>query len=137
MAVDVGSKRTGLAVSDPGQKIAFGLATVESHKIWEYLEAYFLKEKVDEIVVGQPLTLAGKPSQGTPFAEKFAREFERKFSSIARQLMEERFTSKMATLSRLESGVKKMDRRDKEAIDQISATILLQNYLLLLENKKR
>ena len=129
MAIDYGSKRVGIAVTDPMQMIANGLTTVHSKDIMTFLKDYFLKEEVSCIVVGEPKTLMNKPSESAPLVEAFVKLLMKSFPLIPVERMDERFTSKMATQSIIDSGLKKKDRQDKSLVDSVAATILLQSYM--------
>ena len=129
LAIDYGQKRVGLAVTDPLQIIANGLDTVSSGDIFAYLKSYCTKEEVVCFVVGWPLTLKGIPSESMRFVEPFVKALGRKFPNTKIELVDERFTSKMASQAILMSGAKKKDRQNKGLIDKVSATIILQYYL--------
>ncbi|MGX5819608.1 Holliday junction resolvase RuvX [Chitinophaga lutea] len=129
MAIDYGKKRTGLAVTDPLKIIASGLATVPSHELIPYLKKYFDTEPVELILIGLPRNLDGSVTDGTALAEECARILQKHFPQIPLRKVDERFTSKMAFQSMIDSGLKKKDRQQKGLVDEISATILLQEYL--------
>ncbi len=129
LAIDYGRKRVGLAVSDPGRIIAGKLATVASHSLWEYLQTYIKNEQVDEVVVGYPLQMNNTASEAVVYVNPFLKKFRERFPDIRLEIFDERFTSKMAARTMIEGGVKKMARRNKELVDAISATILLQSYM--------
>jgi putative Holliday junction resolvase len=129
MAIDYGSKRVGIAVTDPMQMIATGLTTVHSKDILAFLKDYFEKEKVSCIVVGEPKTLMNKPSESAALVNVFVKQLKKMVPHIPIERLDERFTSKMAFQSMIDSGLKKKDRRNKSLIDSISATILLQSFL--------
>ncbi|MBK9283645.1 MAG: Holliday junction resolvase RuvX [Sphingobacteriaceae bacterium] len=129
LAIDYGSKRVGLAVSDPLRLIAGGLTTIHSKDVVEYLSAYFLKEQVDVIVVGEPKTLMNKKSDSARFIDPFVRHLEKKFPDKKIVRYDERFTSAIAQQTMLMGGVKKKDRQVKESVDLISAIIILQDYM--------
>lgn len=129
MAIDYGVKRCGIAVTDPLQIIANGLTTVSSHDILSFLEKYFAAEAVETIVVGDPKRMNGEATDATAQADAFARKLAQKFPGIKIERMDERFTSKMAFQTMIDSGLKKKDRRDKSLVDEISATIILQSYM--------
>lgn len=135
LAIDYGTKRVGLAVTDPNQIIAGGLTTVHSKDVIEYLKAYCIKENVICIVVGEPKTMANEASESTRFIEPFVRKLKQTFPDIKIERMDERFTSKMAFQTMIDSGLKKMDRRNKELVDEISATIILQSYMQMKANQ--
>ncbi len=129
MAIDYGSKRVGLAVTDPLRIIASSLEAVHSKDLIEYLKKYCSKEIVDVIVVGEPKTLQNEKSDSARFIDPFVTHLERTFPSIKIVRYDERFTSKIAQQTMLMGGMKKKDRKVKENVDKISATILLQDYL--------
>jgi putative Holliday junction resolvase len=129
MAIDYGSKRVGLAVSDPSQIIATGLTTVHSKDLIDFLKDYMSKENVECIVVGEPKRLNNEPSESARFIDPFVVHLKRTFPGIRVERLDERFTSKMAFQTMIDSGLKKKDRQNKELVDEISATILLQDYM--------
>ncbi len=129
MAFDYGNKRTGIAVTDPLQIIATGLGTVHPKDIVDYLKKYLATEQVELFVVGEPKQMDGTPSQSAPQVKGFVTILKKNFPEIPVDLMDERFTSKMASATIAQSGFKKSDRQNKERIDTISATIILQSYL--------
>lgn len=129
MAIDYGTKRVGLAVTDPGQLIASPLQTVDSKEIFTFLTEYFLKEDVDTLVVGYPINLDSSPSEILNFVNPFVKKLEKSFPTKRIVLADERYTSKMAFQSMIDGGVKKNKRRDKALIDRISATIILQSFM--------
>jgi putative Holliday junction resolvase len=129
LAIDFGQKRTGIAVTDELQIIASGLTTVDTAELLTFLEDYLRKETVEKIIVGQPKQMNNQASESevhiTPFLEKLTK----KFPTIPIEREDERFTSKMAFQTMIDSGLKKKQRRNKGLIDEISATIILQSYL--------
>jgi putative Holliday junction resolvase len=129
ICIDYGGKRCGLAVTDPLQIIATALTTVATKELYTYLAAYFAKEPVELILIGQPLNLDDTPTHATPLVKKAIVELGKKFPSIPIQTVDERFSSKNAVRAMVEMGMKKKDRQDKKNVDQIAATILLQEYL--------
>lgn len=129
MAIDYGSKRVGIAVTDPFQIIATGLTTIHSKDLIEFLKKYVLKEEVECIVVGEPKRLNNEPSDSARFIEPFVLHLKRTFPGIKVERMDERFTSKMAFQTMIDSGLKKKARQNKELVDEISATIILQSYM--------
>lgn len=129
LALDYGFKRTGIAVTDTLQIIASGLTTVETPKLFEFLQKYFSVEKVQKVLVGEPKQMNGLPSESAPMIDKFVLEFQNKFPDILVIRVDERFTSKMAQKSMIENGMKKKKRQNKALLDEISATIMLQDYL--------
>lgn len=135
LAIDYGRKRTGLAVTDPLQMIANGLETIPSHTVIDYLKKYFEKEQVDEVVVGLPKQLNNQPSESVTYVNDFIKRFKKAFPERALQLVDERFTSKMAFQAMIDGGLKKEQRKDKALIDKVSATIILQSYMEMRQNK--
>ncbi len=129
IAIDYGKKRTGLAITDPLKLIASGLQTVETDKIFVFLKDYFSKEKVETALVGEPKQMDGTPSESTEMIEKFVEKFKTEFPDIKLERVDERFTSKMASRTLIDSGLKKKKRQDKALLDEVSATIMLQDYL--------
>ncbi|MFY8109263.1 MAG: Holliday junction resolvase RuvX [Bacteroidia bacterium] len=129
LAVDYGTKRVGLAVTDPSRIIANGLTTVHSKDVIKFLEDYIKKEPVDIFVVGKPLRLDGSDSESAVHVEKFISLLAKHFPQIPVERIDERFTSKIAQRSMLEMGLKKKDRQNKETVDQISAVLILQTYM--------
>src|ERR1035437_714077 len=134
MAIDYGTKRVGIAVTDPMQMIANRLTTVHSKDIFVFLKDYLSKEKVECIVVGEPKTMMNKPSESTTEINAFVKKLSKEFPDIKIERMDERFTSKMAFQTMIDTGLKKKDRQDKGLVDSISATIILQSYLESLTN---
>jgi putative Holliday junction resolvase len=129
LSIDYGRKRTGLAVSDPLQIIASGLATVESRQLIPYLKEYFQKEQVELIIIGEPKNLDDSDTHATPLVEAFIKQLQKHFPQIPVEKVDERFTSKMAKDAMLDMGLKKMQRRNKALVDEIAATILLQEFM--------
>lgn len=135
LAIDYGSKRVGMAVTDPMRMIASGLTTIHSKDLIAYLEEYLKKEKVDEIVVGEPKNLMNKKSDSARFIDPFVVHLSKKFPDVKIVRYDERFTSALAHQTMLLGGVKKKDRQNKETVDLISAIIILQDYLQFLETR--
>jgi len=129
LAIDYGSKRVGLAVTDSLRLIATGLTTVHSKDLIVFLENYFKKETVDVIVVGEPKTLQNDKSDSARFIDPFVVHLQRKFPDKKIERYDERFTSAMAHQTILSGGLKKKDRQNKETVDMISAIIILQDYM--------
>ena len=129
LAFDYGTKRTGIAVTDPLQLIASGLKTVETSEILTFLKAYCNDEEVVLFVVGLPRQMNNLPSESEQFIKSFIRNLKRTFPEIPIKREDERFTSKMALQSMIDSGIKKKQRRNKAIVDEISATLILQSYL--------
>lgn len=129
MAIDYGKKRVGVAVSDPSQIIANGLTTVASSEIFKFLTDYLSKEVVDVIVVGLPKTMQNEESESMKYIKPFVEGLKKRFPNISVEMHDERFTSVLAHRAMLDGGLKKMDRRNKALVDEISATIILQSYM--------
>ena len=129
LAIDYGFKRTGIAVTDELQIIASGLTTISSETAISFLSDYFAKENVSTVLIGEPKQMNGQPSESTAIIEKFVATFKTTFPAIAVERVDERFTSKMAFQTMIDSGLKKNQRKNKALIDEIAATILLQDYL--------
>ena len=129
MAIDYGQKRVGVAVSDPEQIIANALTTVHVKDVFAFLHEYFSTEKVDRVLVGEPLQMDNTPSASARFIEPFVKKFSSTFPDIPLERADERFTSKMARQTILMSGLRKKARQNKETVDAVSATIILQSYL--------
>lgn len=129
IAIDYGTKRTGLAVTDPLRIIANALETVETKGLEKWLADYFTKNDVDIIVLGKPSQMNGQPSETMRFIEPLAARLRRAYPDKEVVLYDERFTSVMAHRAMLESGIGKMARRDRALVDRISATIILQSYM--------
>jgi len=129
MAIDYGRKRVGIAVTDELQIIANGLTTVAAHEIFTFLRSYVQQEKVDAIAVGEPKQMNNQPSESLQFIIPFVNRLKKEFPGIPVEMVDERFTSKMAFQTMIDAGLKKKDRQNKELVDTISATIILQSYL--------
>lgn len=129
IAFDYGTKRIGIAVTDPLQIIATGLETIHAKDIVEYLKKYLIKEAVEKFIVGEPKQMDGTPSQSAPMIKGFVTILKKHFPLIPVEMIDERFTSKMASAVIAQSGMKKTHRQDKSRIDTISAIIILQSYL--------
>ncbi len=129
LAIDYGIKRTGLAVTDPLQIIASGLTTVASENIFDFLKEYFSREEVSKVLVGEPRQMDYSPSESAPIIEKFVEKFRETFPQMEVVRVDERFTSKLAFDAMLRSGISKKKRADKGLVDEIAATIMLQDYL--------
>ena len=128
IALDYGSKRTGVAVTDELQIIASGLTTVETSSLFKFLETYFKENEVESIVLGEPKKLDGTETHSSQDVAKLKVKLEDKFKKPV-FLVDERFTSKMAFQTMIDSGLKKKARRNKALIDEISATIILQSFM--------
>ena len=129
LAIDYGTKRTGLAVTDPLRIIANALDTVETKQLERYLADYFAKNDVDIIVVGKPSQMNGQPSETMRYIEPLVGRLRHAYPNKQVVMYDERFTSVMAHRTMLESGIGKQARRDKALVDRISATIILQSYM--------
>ena len=129
LAIDYGIKRTGIAVTDELQIIASGLTTIPSETAIAFLIDYFSKENVSKVLIGEPKQMNGEPSESTPIIEKFVTAFKITFPEMQIVRVDERFTSKMAFKTMIDSGLKKKQRQNKGLVDEIAATILLQDYL--------
>ena len=129
LAIDYGIKRTGIAVTDEMQMIAFGLTTIPSENAIAFLKDFFLKEKVTCVIVGEPKQMDGTPSQSAEIINAFVVKFKADFPEIQVVRVDERFTSKMAFQTMIDSGLKKKQRQNKALVDEIAATIILQDYL--------
>jgi putative Holliday junction resolvase len=136
LALDIGRKRTGVAVTDPLKILANGITTVSTGQIFDFLETYLKKEVVELFVVGMPKQMNNEPSESVKYVEPVINRLKKLYSQIPIILVDERFTSKIAHQTMIDGGVKKMDRRNKEMIDTISATIILQSYLESVDFKK-
>lgn len=129
VALDYGKKRTGIAVTDELQLIASGLTTVPSYKLLDFLKKYMSEEKVDRFVVGEPRQMNNTPSESEVFIAPFLNRLKKTFPKVPVEREDERFTSKLAVQTMIDSGLKKKQRRNKALVDEISATIILQAYL--------
>ena len=130
LAIDYGKKRTGLAVTDPLRIIANGLATIPTSNIFDYLTQYVAKEPVDQLVIGKPIQPNGQPSENLARVENFVNRWCKLHPEMPIDYYDERFTSVIAHQAMIAGGVKKKTRReDKGLVDEISATIILQDYM--------
>ena len=129
LSLDYGIKRTGIAVTDEMQIIASGLTTVASNQLILFLKDYFAKEKVEKVIIGEPKQMNGMPSESAPIIEKFIKQFIKEFPEMPLDRVDERFTSKMAFQTMIDSGLKKKQRQNKALVDEIAATIMLQDYM--------
>ena len=129
LAIDYGQKRTGIAVTDELQIIASGLTTVASDLALAFFKDYFQKESVEKVLIGEPKQMNNQPSESTPVIEAFVQKFKKEFPEMEVIRVDERFTSKMAFQTMIDSGLKKKQRQNKALIDEISATIMLRDYL--------
>ena len=133
LALDYGLKRTGIAYAESPLFIAHPLRTVKTHDLLIYIENYLLKNKVGKIVIGEPKSLSGGQTHSSDIIQKFNLKMTKSFPDIEIKFYDERFTSKIAMQTILGSGLKKMKRRNKEALDKIAAVIILQDYLKYVE----
>lgn len=129
LSIDYGGKRTGIAVTDPMQIIATGLTTIASHDLIPFLKKYFLQEEVELMIIGLPKNWDESDTHGTPLAEAAIKRIKKEFPLMPLKTVDERYTSKMAKDAMLQMGLKKKDRRDKKLVDEIAATIMLQEYM--------
>ena len=129
LSIDYGKKRTGLAVTDPLQIIAGGLATVATSELFDYLQAYIVREEVERIVIGEPRQPNGQPSENLQRVQQFVNRWRKAMPQIPIEFYDERFTSVLAHQAMLDGGLKKKARQDKALVDEISATIILQDYM--------
>ncbi|MEI6679612.1 MAG: Holliday junction resolvase RuvX [Mariniphaga sp.] len=129
LSIDYGNKRVGLAVTDPLKIIASRLTTIAAEEVWTFLADYFTREDVERVLVGYPKQLNNEPSEAIRYINPFLKKFQKIYPNMPLELMDERFTSKMAFQTMIDAGVKKKDRQNKATIDGVSATIILQSYL--------
>lgn len=129
VALDFGEKRTGIAVTDPLKIIASGLKTVKTNELIDFLKVYACDQSIELFVVGKPKQMNNIPSESEVYIKKFLKKLEMVFPEIPIERIDERFTSKMAFQTMIDSGISKKKRQNKATIDQISATIILQSYL--------
>lgn len=129
LSIDYGGKRTGLAVTDPLKIIATALGTVDTPKLMPFLKDYFTKESVEKVIIGMPMNWDDTATHATPLVERFLKDFSKQFPQIPIETVDERYTSKLASQAMIEMGMKKKQRQDKRMVDQIAATIMLQEYM--------
>ena len=129
LSIDYGKKRTGLAVTDPLQIIAGGLATVSTSELFDWLQAYLAKEQVERIIIGEPRQPNGQPSENLARVQQFVNRWRKAVPNVPIEYYDERFTSVLAHQAMLDGGLKKKARQDKALVDEISATIILEDYL--------
>ena len=129
LCIDYGGKRTGIAVTDPLQIIASGLTTINSQELIPFLKNYMLSEPVELILIGEPLNLDDSDTHATPLVRAAIEKLKKAFPAIPIRTVDERFTSKMASRAMIDMGLKKKDRRNKKLVDEIAATIMLQEYM--------
>ena len=136
LSVDYGKKRTGIAVTDPLQIIAGGLATVSTSELYSYLVDYVSREPVERIVIGEPRQSNGQPSENMERVIQFVNRWKKTQPQIPIEFYDERFTSVLAHRTMIDAGLKKKDRQNKALVDEISATIILQSYLEARRNRQ-
>mgnify|MGYP003309975435 CR=1 FL=1 len=129
LALDYGTKRVGIAVTDELQLIASGLCTVRTHDCMDFLIEYLSKESVSTIVLGMPKDLRNQNTDATPYVKGFVKQIRKQFPEMKVELIDERFTSKIAFQSMIDGGLKKKARQDKALVDEVSATLILQSYM--------
>jgi len=129
LSIDYGRKRTGLAVTDPLQIIAGGLATVSTSELFDWLQGYLRREQVELIVIGEPRQPNGQPSENLPRVQQFVNRWRKVHPEVPIDYYDERFTSVLAHQAMLDGGLRKKARQDKALVDEISATIILEDYL--------
>ena len=129
LSIDYGKKRTGLAVTDPLQLIAGGLATVSTFELFDWLQAYRVKEPLERIIIGEPRQPNGQPSENLQRVQQFVARWRKAVPEVPIEYYDERFTSVLAHQAMLDGGLKKKVRQDKGLVDEISATIILEDYL--------
>jgi putative Holliday junction resolvase len=129
LAIDFGQKRTGIAVTDPLQIIATGVCTVQTKNLMQWLKTYFQNETVELVIIGDPRNLDDSETHATKLVYYFIAAFQKEFPQMPIKTVDERYTSKLARQSMLDMGMKKKDRRNKSFIDEIAATIILQQYM--------
>lgn len=129
LSIDYGGRRTGIAVTDPLQIIATGLTTVDTKELMPFLKKYFQQEQVELVIIGEPKNWDDSDTHATPLVNAFVKQFVKDFPTLSYKMVDERYTSKMAKQSMIDSGMKKKDRQNKKLVDEIAATIMLQEYL--------
>lgn len=129
LSIDYGRKRTGIAVTDPLQIIAGGLATVSTSELFEWLQQYLQREQVERIVIGEPRQPNGQPSENLQRVQQFVNRWRKAHPEVPIDYYDERFTSVLAHQAMLDGGLRKKARQDKALVDEISATIILEDYL--------
>ena len=137
VAIDYGTKRTGIAVSDTLKIIANGLTTVPTHKLAEFLKDYFEKEEIDCVIIGLPKKMNNEYSDSMQHIRPFAKKLQATYPDLQIEFFDERFTSSMAQKAMIEGGLKKKDRQNKALVDEISATIILQDYMESVKFRNR
>ena len=134
MCIDYGGKRTGIAVTDPLQIIATGLTTIATKDFISFLKTYFQQEQVEKIIIGMPTNWDDSDTHATPLVKRAIEQLRKNFPTIPVETVDERYTSKMAKSAMLEMGLKKSQRRDKKLVDEIAATIMLQEYMQRMQD---
>ena len=129
LSIDYGRKRCGIAVTDPLQLIAGGLATVSTSSLFDWLQDYLKREPVERLVIGEPRQPNGEPSENMQRVQQFVNRWRKAMPQIPIEFFDERFTSVLAHQAMIDGGLKKKARQDKALVDEISATIILQDYL--------
>ena len=129
LSIDYGKKRTGIAVTDPLQIIANGLATVSTSELFDYLKNYISREEIERVIIGKPLQTNGLPSENMQRVEQFVNRWRKAMPAIPIEYVDERFTSVLAHQVMIDGGLRKKARQDKALVDRISATIILEDYL--------
>lgn len=129
LSIDYGKKRTGIAVTDPLKIIATGLTTVETPKLMTFLKEYLTKETVEEVIIGMPTNMDDSDTHATPLVRHFIQAFQKHIPAVPIKEVDERFTSKMASQAMIDMGLKKKQRQNKALVDEIAATIMLQEYI--------
>lgn len=129
LSIDYGKKRTGLAVTDPLQLIAGGLATVSTSELFNYLQDYIKREQVEKVIIGKPLQTNGEPSENLNRVQQFVNRWKKAVPQVPIEYYDERFTSVLAHRAIIDSGIGKKARQNKALVDEVSATILLQDYM--------
>ena len=129
LSIDYGKKRTGIAVTDPLQLIAGGLATVSTSELFDWLKGYLAKEQVERIVIGEPRQPNGQPSENLERVQQFVNRWRKAMPDVPIEYFDERFTSVLAHQAMIDGGLKKKARQEKALVDEISATIILEDYL--------
>lgn len=135
LAIDYGTKRTGIAVTDPLRIIPGGLTTVATHELQAFLADYFGKEQVDVIVVGHPTNMNGEESASMKQIRPFVDKLRKQYPAKQIVMFDERFTSVLAQRAILDAGIRKMARRNKALVDEVSATIILESYMNSIQYK--
>jgi putative holliday junction resolvase len=135
IGIDYGTKRIGLAVTDPLRIFASPLDTVSPAEFFNYIGNYLKKESIDSFVIGYPVTLNNKPSESVKFIDPFIKKLKKTYPGKEVHLVDERFTSQIAMRAMIDGGAGKKDRRDKSTVDRISASIILQSFLDNVKNK--